>query len=199
MPGNNSMPADLKHRDWLLYTQQKLIQRNSSNLPGVTTKIIDTSDGGKRMIVSNISESAISIMEFLTNTDQNNNYLYLESTSVTLGSSITPLAIAGINNILVETYRLSDTNAYLSDSKTHIPFANNDFNGSTIGTVIDTITARLPFVENTSGIPKYFTLVLNPDRDCGNGYTYCPPEKSFTGTGGCHYTDNLKYTCPSLA
>ena len=156
MPQNN----DLKHRDWLLFTQKKLIQVTT---PQVSVKIIDTSDGGKRLLVENINEYQISIMKFLTNTDQNNNYLYLENIVVRLEDSVTPLEIEGLREILINMFQLSDTNGYLNDSKTHIPFGPNAFNGESLGNFIDRLTAVLPYEPNTIGKAKIFSLVLNPD------------------------------------
>ena len=84
--------ADLKHRDWCLFTQKKLIQLTT---PQVSVKIIDTTDGGKRLLAYNVTEAQIAAMKFLTNTDQNNNYLYLEDMRVRLKGSIEPLEIEG--------------------------------------------------------------------------------------------------------
>jgi len=170
MPSQSpSMPqnSDLKHRDWLLFASKKLIQITT---PEVSVKIIDTIDGGKRLLVENINEYQISIMKFLTNTDQNNNYLYLEYVKVRLEDSVSPLEIEGLPEILINMFQLSDTKGFLSDSKIHTPFGPNAFNGESLGHFIDRLTAVLPYEPNTIGKAKIFSLVLNPDAYIGWGY-----------------------------
>ena len=152
--------ADLKHRDWCLFTQKKLIQLTT---PQVSVRIIDTKDGGKRLLVLNVTEAQIASMKFLTNTDQNNNYLYLENMRVRLRDSIEPLEIQGLKDILINMYQLSDMKGYLSDSKTHIPFDPVAFNGESLGQFIDSLTSQLPYEPNTSSNEKVYDLVLNPD------------------------------------
>ena len=152
--------ADLQHRDWLLYSQQKLVQSIDSN---IDTSIVSTSDGGKRLILTNVTESDMAVLQFITNTDQNNNYLYLESISVRLENSINDLEIPGLAPVMLNMYRLSDVNGFLTSSKTHIPYTTTSFNGNSVGYYIDQVTGLLPFLPDTYGIQKIFTLVLNPD------------------------------------
>jgi len=154
------MSTDLKHRDWLLFSQQKLIQINA---PSVTSRISYVADGGARLTLSNISEADLVKLEFLTNTDGNNNYLYLEDVQVNLGNSVSPLLISGLKDTMLDIFRLSDLQNYLGDSKTHNPFTITAFNGKSVGEFIDNLTAALPTVPDTLGIPKTFTLILNPD------------------------------------
>ena len=154
------MSTDLKHRDWLLFSQQKLIQLNA---PNVTSIISYVPDGGARLTLSNISEFDIVKLNFLTNTDHNNNYLYLENVYINLGDSVSPLLVSGLQDTMLDIFRLSDVTSYLAGSKTHIPFTSIAFNGKSVGEFIDILSAALPTVPDTLGIPKKFTLVLNPD------------------------------------
>jgi len=144
---------DLKHRDWLFFSQQKVIQKMA---PSVTTSIM----GGK-LVMSNISEDDLLLLEFFTNTDQNNNYLYLESVNVNLADSVSSLLISGLQDTMLDVFRLSDLNSYLSGLKVHTPFNNTAFNGISVGDFIDNLTAALPTVPDSKGISKNFTLTLS--------------------------------------
>ena len=161
---NDFTNNDLKHRDWLLRSQQKLIQ---SYNPAICTSIVSTSDGGKRLIIQNVKENEMSRLKFITNTDQNNNYLYLENFQVRIGNSINQLDIPGLKELVIQIYSGSDIKAFLlpTTSKTHTPFDPSNFNSpiTTIGQFIDNITKTLPFLQNTTGLEKTYTLVLNPD------------------------------------
>jgi hypothetical protein len=163
MPGdkNPMSQPDLQHRDWVLKSQQALIT-NIDNT--ISTKIIDTDDGGKRLVIFNVSESSIQNLLFLTNTDQNNNYLYLEKFNVTIQQDLQPLEFPGLSEIMIKIYEKSDANAFLNGSKTQKPFASSSFNnGQTINQVVDTISSLLPYVTSTYGKVKTYSMVLNPD------------------------------------
>jgi hypothetical protein len=160
-PAPQPRNADLQHRDWLLFTQQNLVQ---SIDPNIDTSIVSTPDGGKRLILKNVTEQDMAVLQFITNTDQNNNYLYLESIAVRLENSIDNLEIPGLTPVILKMYRLSDANGFFTSSKTHIPYTTTSFNGNSVGYYIDQTTKLLPFLPNTYGIQKIFTLVLNPDE-----------------------------------
>ncbi len=61
-------PADLQHRDWLLFTQQALISKVN---PNISTDIVDRDNGSKVLIISDIPEDSIKDLLFITNTDNN--------------------------------------------------------------------------------------------------------------------------------
>ena len=154
---------DLKHRDWLLKTTQALIVKVD---PVISTKIIDTPDGGKRLLVNHVSESSIQLLEFLTNTDQNNNYLYLEKFSLTLERDLEPLEFPGLSEVMVKIFQDSDANAFINGLKTHKPFSPSSFNDVTSNQFVDIFSSLVPFVPNTSNKIKFYNLVLNPDDSC---------------------------------
>ena len=66
---------DLTHADWCLFTQTRLIE---SVNPEIVCEIVNFSSEKKLLFVSNVTEADLLKIKFLTNTDQNNNYLYLE-------------------------------------------------------------------------------------------------------------------------
>jgi len=118
---------DLSHRDWLLYSTKRLIQSVDENIP---VEIVDTPNGGKKLIASEITEADIDKIAFLTNTDQNNNYLYLEDFQVYLIGSISPLNIPGLKETVMNLFRASDTDSFLKGEKTQETFNVQNFSSS---------------------------------------------------------------------
>ena len=166
---------DLGHRDWLLFTQIKLIQSVDKD---VSTQIVDTPNGGKNLIVSGISDATIEKLKFLTNSDQNNNYLYLESFSVFVYGFSEPINIPGLDEIAINLFQSSDVNNFLLNNKTHIPFTrDNVINNSGVNRIpgfdptkittfsyfIDLLTKIIPFSPNTDLKTKIYQIILNPD------------------------------------
>ena len=153
-------PADLQHRDWVLRSQQALIAKID---PTISTKIINTPDGGKRLLIFNVSESSIQELLFLTNTDQNNNYMYLENFSVTIQGDLQPLEFPGLSKIMIKVYELSDSNGFINSSKTQQPFSSTYFKGQTINQFVDALSALTPSVPDTYGLEKNYNFALKPD------------------------------------
>jgi len=160
------MSRDLEHRDWVLYTQKALF---ASIDPNISAIIQDFPNGKKKLIVSNISENTIEKLAFLTNTDQNNNYLYLEDFGVNLFGFPEPLNIPGLLEITLELFRDSDLDNYLEGSKTKIPFTGKNItenSGIVVNSFpefIDILTNTIPYSTRTFGRVKYFEFILNPD------------------------------------
>jgi hypothetical protein len=155
--------ADLKHRDWLLFSTKSLILSVDQN---ISVKIIDTPNGGKLLIASGISETAIDKLHFIVNTDQNNNYLYLEDFKVYKKNSPKPLNIPGLKDIMINVFRSSDAFNFVSDNKTHIPFSGSNFKTASVDTFsqyIDKLSSFLPHTLSTNGSEKTYEIVLNPD------------------------------------
>lgn len=170
---------DLDHADWCLFTQTRLLE---SVNPEIICEIARYPDGTKILFASNITEIDILNLKFLTNTDQNNNYLYLENFSVYESKNPTkPISIPGLNNIMIELYRQSDYDAYIKGQITHNGFTtqnflfsnfkNNGLNifndqafGSDINSFIDLYTSLIPFSPNTKPGKKLYSITLNPDN-----------------------------------
>ena len=87
---------DFEQRDWLLFSMQQLIENVD---PNISINIIKAGES-KLLIASNITEDSIIKLSFLTNSDFNNNYLYLENFSVFLNSYNEPLNIPGLSEIV---------------------------------------------------------------------------------------------------
>jgi hypothetical protein len=162
---------DLEHRDWLLFSTQKMIQRID---PKISVKIIPNPnvEDGKLLIVSEISETSIGKLFFLTNTDQNNNYFHLESQEVFLKDHAESIHIPGLDEIALEMFRDSDTKAFISEpfNKTHAPFSESYIKNATNGIVrsypdlVDKLTSIIPNSIRTYHNVKKFKLVFNPNK-----------------------------------
>ena len=157
--------ADLKHRDWLLFTTKRMIQSVDET---ISVDIVDTRNGGKVLIASGITEAAIDYLPFLVNTDQNNNYLYLEDLKVYVAGFFTPLNIPGLTTNVVNAFRASDADNFLSGNKTHKPFAGSNFDNDisselTFSQYVDQYSSLSPYAPSTYGRVKTYEITLNPD------------------------------------
>jgi hypothetical protein len=157
--------GDLEHRDWLLFSTEQILLTVDVN---IRTKIIDTEDGGKRLIISHISEAAIDELIFLTNTDKNNNYGYIELLNVYVNGESNPTVIKGFNDVVLSMFRRSDITAFLQDKKLHKPFNvenlinGSDFKGSSFSEYVD-IYAGLVQGPDTKNKVKVYEVIFNPD------------------------------------
>ena len=123
-----------------------------------------------KIFVTDISEATIGKLSFLTNTDFNNNFLYLEDLFVYIDYSISPLDIPGLNDIAISFYSQSDITSFLEGKKIKQPFSTDNINkntslppGSTFNNFVDALTAIIPYVEPTINHVKTYQLILNPD------------------------------------
>jgi len=178
-------PADLQHRDWLLFTQQALISKVN---PNISTEIVDRDNGSKVLIISDIPEGGLKDLLFITNTDNNNNYGYLEEFNVfRFGASI-PLNIPGLSDIVKNIYRYSDMNAFLLKSTTHDPFnpknfVNSSFKGQSFTEFVNQLTALLPFTTDTGSIITTYQIIFNPDEEYMGEDDLPPPDEEYWGGG----------------
>lgn len=161
----NSKSPDLQHRDWLLLSSKKLLLAVNYN---ISVSIVDTFNGGKLLIAQNISEKDIDKLPFLTNTDQNNNYLYLEDFNVYVEGSFTRKNLPGLKDVVINSYTTSDIDSFLTNQKLHYPFnvksfTNSTFKGTTFSEFIDQYSGLTPFTATTFGYVKTYEVVLNPD------------------------------------
>jgi len=159
------MSKDLTSRDWLLNSTKSLILSVDEN---ISVEIVDTPDDGKVLIASGISESSINKLKFITNTDQNNNYLYLEDFQVYLPGNFTPLVVPGLKEVVINAFRNSDINAFVKSEKVHYPFVAGNMMTlknpiHTFSTFIDAYTSLLANIFGTYGSVKVYSITLNPD------------------------------------
>jgi len=142
MSSQRNQQRDFKHEDWLLFSQQKLIE---SIDPKVSITYVDKPNGGRNLVISGIDPVKIDDYQFLTNTDQNNNYLYLDKFNVYLSGAYKPLEIFGLNDIMLNLYRNSDIKGYLESKKTHKPFTIENLNDDSFLKLYE------GYVQDTSG------------------------------------------------
>jgi hypothetical protein len=150
---------DYTQTDWTLISQEQYIRRVN---PAISTRIIKSSNKNY-LVASNISEADITKIFLITNTDKNNNYLYLENFKVFLDKAHNPVNIPGLEAIILDIVRKADITSFINGSKVSFPFSRNLFNGSTINQFIDNYTRLLPNAPNTFGRVKTYKIVLNPD------------------------------------
>jgi hypothetical protein len=165
------MAADLQHRDWLLFSTKQIIQMIN---PDISINIVSRANGGKVLVANCIPESSIDQLQFLVNTDQNNNYLYLEDFSVYRSGDVQPLNVPGLVKTIQNNFRTSDINGFLQSKKLHTPFSvsnyqDSTFTGTTFSEFIDQYTGLLPFSPSTYGSVKIYSFTVNPD-DLRPGY-----------------------------
>ena len=156
---------ELEHRDWLLYSTKKIIQTIDQN---ISVDIIERPDNTKVLVASGITEGSIDKLIFLVNTDQNNNYLYLEDFQVYVIGAYSALNVPGLNETCMNIFRASDIDGFLSGNKTHNPFnpknfQNSSFKGTTFSQFIDEYTDLLPYTADTLNEIKTYQITLNPD------------------------------------
>jgi len=162
------MANDLKSRDWLIYTTKDFLRTID---PSIFTDIQYKGDGGRILIVSNVSEETIDKLAFITNTDKNNNYGYLEGFSVYIKGEKEPVDLGDFSETVIEMYRSSDADGFLNGKKTHTPFSVSNlknvpaFNteGKRFADYVDFISGTLQGSRSTYGLVKLFTFVFNPD------------------------------------
>jgi hypothetical protein len=159
---------DLTHADWWIRTCTKLLQKIDTSLRFTVVKVEKT----QHLMVENISEATLSKLFFLVNTDQNNNYGYLEALQVFVKDdySRTAIPIPGFSTLANAIWNEADAMGFVEGEKTQTAFLaplNNPYTNEplTIPEYVDWITAVIPWAPKTFGKEKIFTLMLNPDSE----------------------------------
>ena len=159
------MISKIDTKDWLLNSQKALILKVDAN---ISTVIVN--DGiNKKLYVENVSEGIIDKLYFITNTDQNNNYLYIEDFKVYIGGSPTPCPIQGLDDTVKDVYYNSDISSFLNGDKIQYPFngllyqQNCAFRGTTFSEYVDFASACTPLSPTTIGFKKTYAFTVNPD------------------------------------
>jgi len=161
-----SLSPDLTHADWWIRTCTKLLQKVDTSLRFTVVKVEKT----QHLMVENISEATLSKLFFLVNTDQNNNYGYLEALQVFVKDdySRTAIPIPGFSTLANAIWNEADATGFVEGQKTQTAFLaplNNPYTNEplTVPEYVDWITAVIPWAPKTFGKEKVFTLMLNPD------------------------------------
>ena len=174
----------MNHTDWLLNSQKALILKVDAN---ISTNIVNRGKS-KVLVVANVPENVIDKLYFITNTDQNNNYLYIEAFEVYIGGSPTPCPIPGLDKTVKDVYYNSDITSFLNGEKIKYPFngllyqQNCAFRGTTFSEYVDFASACTPLSPTTTGFKKTYTFIVNPDFDEQLAATTTISSNAFTET-----------------
>ena len=157
---------DLKHRDWLLYSTKRILQQTGAE--SISIQIVDLPNDRKVLVASGITETMIDNLQFLVNTDQNNNYLYLEDFKVYVQGYFSSLDIPGLKGTVINAFRACDIDNFLLGNKTHTPFSGKNFSSETVtyktfNEYVDAYSNVNPYTPSTVGLQKTYEIVLNPD------------------------------------
>ena len=158
--------TDLKHRDWLLYSQIALTQMDDPSIP---VRIVSFGKDQRRLVISNLTNEQLERLTFFTNTDQNNNYLYIEKFNIYIDGFQNPQNIVGLNEMMIEMFRFSDASAFIDDKKRHNPFNSDNFTNvkgdvDSIDTFVNSYLRKMPIsIAKASGSSYRYEVVLNPD------------------------------------
>ena len=155
---------DLTHADWLMFSQEHLIRQVN---PNIATKIVKLPNKNY-LVASNITSEDIVKLKFLTNTDKNNNYLYLETLKVYLDNSSYAVNIHGLKYVILDIFRKADVDAFINESNVFYPFSPSNYNGLSFSAFINDFTDLVPNSPKTSGHLQTYTIVLNPDESPEN-------------------------------
>jgi hypothetical protein len=155
------MGKQIGQRDWILSTTKNMIHQIDSNITLVEALI---PDNRKVLVVGNIPENLMSQITLLTNTDENNNYLYLEGVAMFISYTEDPLYIPALSDILIDISRQADTDAFLKNQLVYKPFSE-EIIGSSFTEFITKLLNIIPnrYKINELNRPRKYTIVLNPD------------------------------------
>jgi len=170
MQNNKGMyNPDLTHADWTLFTQEKLIQ---STVTDVSITYFQKTNGTTNMTISGIKPVDIAKLKFLTNTDQNNNYLYVEVFNIYINNGFNPLVVPGLSDVVKTLFRNSDLTGYLNSSKTNQPFSDanvqsGQFLAKTFNEFVSLGLTLIPYVPHLT-VPQLvatatYEIILCPD------------------------------------
>jgi len=141
----------------VLNLQQSLLKRTDPNI------ISNLSDDQTTLIAANVSEATFVKLPFVTNNPGfNNSYMYLKAIKVYLGNQSDPTEIFGLLPVVQQRIENSDSLAYSEGKPTHTPFTAGFKGGKNIGEVVDTLSSLSRNTPDTYGIPKRFTLFIDP-------------------------------------
>jgi len=161
-----AVSPDLTHSDWWVRTTTKLLQAVDTSMRFTVIQ----KDERPCLFIENISEDTLSKLFFLVNTDQNNNYGYLEMLQVFVKDdySRNPIPIPGFSILANSIWDQVDAIGFVEGDKIQTAFLaplNNPVTNEplTIPEYVDLITAIIPWAPKTFGKEKIFTLMLNAD------------------------------------
>ena len=155
---------------------------------------------GNTMTLSNISDTDLQKIQFITSTDQSNRHLTIANCGVSINDSngtSTQLSIPGFSQIVSQMFINSASESFLANEKTHKPFKPSTAKAvapqSVVGDMADTITSMMPSMQKTAGKDKRYNITMHTAHASvaptlkhtpggRNGYYTCPRGSRVTTT-----------------
>lgn len=160
---NTKSSQEQAHADWMNKVTTNLVQKVNPNIE------VRQGKNGEGLIFSNISESDLENLQFVTNTDHNNNHGFVAGVSVSIHGNNSPLtlSIPGFSQVMIKLFNDSDSQAFIKSERFHtpfkLPFSNNNRSASlSVGDYIDMQTSLNPSLPQTLGKPKTYSIVHTP-------------------------------------
>lgn len=159
------MSRNVSSAEWLLFSTERLIIQIDENISVIRGT---NSLGQKTLVASNIPKDKVSDLQFLTNTDYNNNVLSLNDMSIYKQGYTNSLVIPGFSDIAINLFNQADMTAftnYVSTSaeyKTFKPFdipSTDDY--IDFNNFVSQLTTLLPFTPSlTSSSTWTYQVIL---------------------------------------
>jgi hypothetical protein len=180
MHQQSTSPEDV-HSQWLLNLITNLAQKVNTNI------VVEQMPNGSLML-TNVSESDLPKLSFLTNTDANNNFGRVVAMGVSIAGQNSPInvGIYGFSKDIVKAYSDSDSQAFLNNSKLHQPFETpftDPVTGApmSVSQYVDLQTSSNPSLPKTTGVAKTYSIAFSAKKN--NKPLGCPASLTCNGVG----------------
>jgi len=162
---NNTTSGDMEKVRWLLQ-QTKLINQKID--PNLRFRSVKNKDGTYALSISNISESTLPQLTFVTSTDINSSLGFITNATVYLSDDPMniPTNIPGFTQNMNLVFLQANTKSYQEGNKFFTPFIYpflypNTENHISVSEYVDIVTGLVPDVIHTDGKKKLFKIVFN--------------------------------------
>lgn len=151
------------------------------------------SSDGHTLVLSNISEEAMTKLVFPINKDSNNNKLTLVSVDVSLVSNPTSrVNVPGLTQLMIHAFNNSNSKAYRKAGIIHVPFAEipsgiipQEQPTLTASQLTDVLTSVTTFTKSTYKKEKLFALILTNECYQSDLTTPCADQNNCQNNGKC--------------
>jgi hypothetical protein len=147
---------------------------------------------GNSMTMSNISDTDLQKIQFITSTDQSKRHLKMTNCGVSINDSngtSMQLSIPGFPQMVSQMFINSASESFLAGEKTHKPFKPSTAKAvapqSSVSDMVDKMTAMMPSMPKTAGKDKKYNITMH------TAHASVAPTLKYTPGGRNGY-----YTCP---
>jgi hypothetical protein len=163
------------YSDWALDTIAHLTNKLNNE--------IQIKKNGNTLKLSNISDTDLQNLKFITITDQSKRHLKMTNCGVSIKESTgTPMAlqIPGLSQMVSQMFIDSASESFFANEKTFKPFkqaaAKAVPSQSNVGDIVDKMTAMMPSMPKTVGKDKTYHLsFISSNASPPGGHGGCPP------------------------